>query len=305
MYSRQELEDMGTVYRDWSNNVSPSTQQALDDLASKFRGLQYEMDVISLDGVITQTEVDQLISRVNDMCSDIITAIENHNDPAYQALYELFAQDGAIDAAEQVLLDAVTGGMEAQIEEVQKGKDRIEEIYQNAADNNKDISEDEQREITEIQARWQEISLENLTVSQAEREAALNEFYQRCNTESLEGLSEIVKTEMSSHDESKQALINKYEEQIATAKEQLPKLEGVAREEAEARIAQYEEMYRIELENEETLYSDKMALLNEKYPELINEIFGGQGWDFLKEISFERVGKGNALPYFSDRKSVV
>lgn len=272
MYSKEELEDMGAVYKEWSNDVSPETQQALEDMADKFRNLQYEMDVINLDGVISQDEVSQLVSRTEEMCSEIIQAIKNHQDPAYQAMYELFMQDGAIDAAEQAMLDSVTKGTESQIAEVQAGKDRINEIYQNAANKNRSINEDEQIEISAIQFDWQQVMLENLTLSQEEREAAIREFNVRCTTETTEGLSEIIQAETKSHEESKQALMDKYESQIALMKEQLPNLEGAQREEVEARIKQYEEAYNLELENEQTLYDDKIALLNEKYPEMMQFI---------------------------------
>lgn len=272
MYSREELENMGAVYKNWNDKVSPETQKELEDMASKFRNLQYEMDVINLDGVISQDEVKQLVSRTEEMCSEIVQAIKNHQDPAYQAMYELFMQDGAIDAAEQAMLDSVTKGTESQIAEVQAGKDRINEIYQNAANENRSITEDEQIEIAAIQFDWQQVILENLTLSQEEREAAIREFNVRCTTETTEGLSEIIQAETKSHEESKQALIDKYESQIALMKEQLPNLEGAQKAEVEARIKQYEEAYKLELENEQTLYDDKIALLNEKYPEMMQFI---------------------------------
>ncbi|MGL5190914.1 MAG: phage tail tape measure protein [Cetobacterium sp.] len=272
MYSKEELENMGAVYKDWNSNVSPETQKELDNMAEKFRDLQFNMDLVNLDGVISQAEVDELVKRTEEMCSNIIKAINNHNDPAYQAMYDLFMQDGAIDEAEKAMLDTLNKGMEEQIATVEEGKNRINEIYQTASTEGREITETEQKEIADIQQKWQDIALENLTLSQAERESAIKEFNQRCKAENTEGLSEIVKEEVKSYDESKQALIDKYESQIATMKEQLPNLEGVQKEEVEARIKQYEDAYALELENEATLYQDKISLLNEKYPEMMNFI---------------------------------
>lgn len=63
-----------------------------------------------------------------------------------------------------------------------------------------------------------------------------------------------------------------YEKAINIAQEQLPTLEGQAKEECEARLNQYREAYSTELENENKLYEGKMNICNTKYPELMELI---------------------------------
>ena len=109
-------------------------------------------------------------------------------------------------------------------------------------------------------------------MSQEEYENAVRDFNQRCVSYNTEGLSEIVKAEKQSHIESLQAIKDKYEKAISIAQEQLPTLEGQAKEECESRLNQYREAYNKELENANKLYEGKMDICNTKYPELMNQI---------------------------------
>ena len=272
MYSKEELENMGAIYREWNDNISKETQESLDNMASKFRDLQHDIDLINLGGVVSEEEVNNISNRTNELCNNIIEAINNHKDPAYQAMYNLFVGDGAIDDAEQKLLDSISQNSNAQIEEVKKGQEEIKAIYVKAAEEHRTITEDEQSKINEIQKSWQDISLKNLTMSQEEYESAVSDFNQRCVAYNTEGLSEIVKAERDSHEESLKAIKEKYEKAIAIAEEQLPNLEGQAREECEARLNQYQEAYNTELENENKLYEGKLEICNTKYPELMEQI---------------------------------
>lgn len=272
MYSKEELENMGAIYRNWNDNISKETQESLDNMASKFRDLQHNIDLINLDGVVSEEEVNNISNRTDELCNNIIEAINNHKDPAYQAMYNLFIGDGAIDDAEQKLLDSISQSSNAQIEEVKKGQEEIKAIYVKAAEEHRSITEDEQSKINEIQKSWQDISLKNLTMSQEEYESAVRDFNQRCVAYNTEGLSEIVKAERESHEESLKAIKDKYEKAISIAEEQLPNLEGQAREECEARLNQYQEAYNTELENENKLYDGKLEICNTKYPELMEQI---------------------------------
>lgn len=272
MYSKEELENMGAVYRDWNDNISSNTQESLDNMASKFRDLQYNIDLINLDGVVSEEEISNISNRTDQLCNNIVQAINNHKDPAYQAMYNLFIGDGAIDDAEQKLLDTVSNSTTKQIEEVKRGQEEIKNIYTNASSEHRTITEEEQSKINEIQKSWQDISLKNLTMSQEEYENAVSSFNERCVAYNTEGLSQIVKAEKESHNESLAAIKDKYDKSIAIAEEQLPNLEGKAREECEARIRQYEEAYDTELNNENTLYEGKINLCNTKYPELMEQI---------------------------------
>jgi len=58
MYSREELENMGAVYRNWNENISEETQRSLEDMSCKFRELQHNMDLVNLDGVVSEQEVN-------------------------------------------------------------------------------------------------------------------------------------------------------------------------------------------------------------------------------------------------------
>ena len=124
MYSKEELENMGAIYREWNDNISKETQESLDTMAGKFRDLQHNIDLINLDGVVSEEEVNNISNRTDELCNNIIEAINNHKDPAYQAMYNLFIGDGAIDDAEQKLLDSISTNANAQIEKVKKGTRR-------------------------------------------------------------------------------------------------------------------------------------------------------------------------------------
>ena len=58
MYSREELENMGAVYRNWNENISEETQRSLEDMSGKFRELQHNIDLVNLDGVVSEQEVN-------------------------------------------------------------------------------------------------------------------------------------------------------------------------------------------------------------------------------------------------------
>lgn len=277
-YSKEELQEMGIVYKDFAEGTSQETQQSLDDMAGKFRDLQATIDDISLNNMITDNDVTTITNKANEMCSNIVNAIDNHKDEGYQAMYNLFMQDGAIDEAEKTMLDQLSVNQNNMKAEVQKGKDEINAIYKKASQEHRDITEEEGQQIKEIQDKWQQISLEALTQSEEEKERNAEAFYQRASSLSQEEMSQMLQTEIKNHDDSIQAIKDKYDTAISVMEEAIPKMEGKAKEEAEARLEQYKQAEQTELQNENDTYNKKLAIMDERQPEVMATInkYNGQ-----------------------------
>ena len=104
--SREELEDLGLVHKEFAENISPEFQKAVEESESRLHDFSFFLNEINLDKVLDEGEIEEFDYRVESMCNSAIETINSKKDEAAQSLSEMFMlDDGALDENEQMLID--------------------------------------------------------------------------------------------------------------------------------------------------------------------------------------------------------
>ena len=167
-------------------------------------------------------------------------------------MYDLFNQDNLIDEQEQQILDGLNTTSAESTKIIQSNENEINGIIQTAQEERRSLTEDENRRIQELQKQSNEVALNNLNISNEEKEAASKQFWERCTQMTTKELSKQLTEEKSKMDENIAAIKEKYDEKIQNAKVAADHLTGVEKErvEEEIRIMQSNRDTEIQNENE-------------------------------------------------------
>ena len=118
-YTKEELEEMGYVHKEFSDELSPEFQEAMEESTKKVQEFSVYLHEIGFDGIMTQEETDGFTKRVNGICDEVISTIESRKEEAQSGLKDLFiADDQVIDESEQKVLELLSQSSDAQISEV-------------------------------------------------------------------------------------------------------------------------------------------------------------------------------------------
>lgn len=162
-YTKDELEEMGYVHKEFSDELSPEFQEAVEESTKKVQEFSVYLHEIGFDGIMTQEETDGFTKRVNGICDEVISTIENRKEEAQSGLKDLFiADDQVIDESEQKVLELLSQSSDAQISEVQTLQGEILAIQQNAANEKRQLNEQEIADIQSKNERIRQIELEAL-----------------------------------------------------------------------------------------------------------------------------------------------
>lgn len=277
-YTKEELEEFGYVHKEFSDDLSPEFQEAVEESTKKVQDFSVFLREIGFDDVITQDETDEFVQRVDDTCSEVIATIESRKEEAQNGLKELFiADDQVIDESEQRVLEIIAQSSDSQISEVQTLQSEILAIQQTAVDEKRQLNEQEIADIESKNARIRQIELEAVGGTQEEILYAKNEFAARAKNLDLESASELLQEKAKLRDEEVVQIQAQYDTEIELLK---ASLDGKTAEEQAAineQIANLEKDRDDKIKIQQELYDEYLGIIEENNPKLleaINELNG-------------------------------
>ncbi len=272
-YTKEELEELGYVHKEFSDDLSPEFQEAVEESTKKVQDFSVFLREIGFDDVITQDETDEFVKRVNDTCDEVIATIEGRKAEAQNGLRELFiADDQVIDESEQQVLEIIAQSSDNQISEVQTLQSEILAIQQTAVDEKRQLNEQEIADIQEKNARIRQIELEAVGGTQEEILYAKNEFAARAKNLDLESASELLQEKAKQRDEEIVQIQASYDTEIEMLKAQLEQTEGVQREKLEEQISNLEKDRDDKIKIQQDLYNEYLGIIEENNPKLLDAI---------------------------------
>ena len=138
-YTKEELEEMGFVHKEFSENIRPEFQEAAQKSAEDIQQLGVFMKEIGFDGVITEEESDAFNTRIENTCNEAINIINSKKEETNGGLTELFmADDGTLDEGEQQLLDYLNSSYDTSVKRITELKDDVYDIKQKALEEGRD-----------------------------------------------------------------------------------------------------------------------------------------------------------------------
>ena len=222
---------------------------------------------------MTQEETDGFTKRVNDMCSEVISTIESRKEEAQSGLKDLFiADDQVIDESEQKVLELLSQSSDAQISEVQTLQDEILAIQQNAANEKRQLKEQEIADIQNYNEQIRQIELEALGGTEQEILYAKNEFAARVRTMDLESASELLQEKAKIRDDEIVQIQAAYDTEIQLLQSKLSTCKEEDRAYYEEQIANLEQDKQKKITEQRDLYDEYLSIIEEYNPKLLDGI---------------------------------
>ena len=131
-YSKDELIEMGLVYKDFNENISTDFQNTVKDMTLDVHDFGLSLAEINVDKVITDEEANNLTSRVNGALESCISAIDAKSSELQDGFSKAFSVDGVIDENETALLEYWNSRGTKEKEEAQKLQSEINNIINTA-----------------------------------------------------------------------------------------------------------------------------------------------------------------------------
>lgn len=271
--SREELEKLGLVHEEFSDDLSPEFQKAVENSTEKLQEFSVFLRELGFDDVIDQQESDEFTQRVNEMCDEAISTVQSKKEESQAALKELFvADDQVIDESEQKVLEILSVSSDNQINEITTLQGEILAIKQNAVNEGRALNEQEIADIESKYARIRQIELEALGGTQEEIVYAKNEFRARIETMDAESASKLLQEKAKVRDEEIIQIKAGYDSEIELLKSHLGEEGGIYDEDLQKQIDNLEadKQKKIDLQNQ--YWDEYLGIVREKNPEILDVI---------------------------------
>lgn len=217
--TKEELEKLNLVTKDYGDTLSEEFVNNMDKAREKMVDFNTYLTGISLDGVVSAEESNELISRVESMCNETITVIQSKKDEAQKNLRELFiAEDGVIDESEQQVLNTLSESYDAQQQAVQEHLNAINAIKQAATEQNNQLTEAQIQELSQHYEKVVQIQLQTNAETKEELLAAEKDFQNQIATMNADQASELLKKKAKERDEEIKLIKEKYDDGISQLK---------------------------------------------------------------------------------------
>ncbi|WP_075810617.1 phage tail tape measure protein [Clostridium perfringens] len=276
--SKDELIQMGLVYKDFSKNISKEFQEKVIESTAKVNEFSMKLSEINVDGVITQEEAEELKGRVTEMANSAINAIKAKQEESNKAMKEFFLRDDVLSENEKVVLESLERISKTNIDEVTKLENEIFEIKQKALERKQGLSEEEIKIIQEKTNRIKQIEMESLGKTHEEILYAQNEFQNRLRNISLEDASKLIEEKAKIRDDEFVKIKSYYDTNITTLQESLSKANETERAAIQEQIDSLTSERDQKLKINDDLYEGYLKTLGEKNPAILAEInkFNGE-----------------------------
>ena len=278
-HTKEEMVELGYVYEDFGENISPEFQEAVEESAKKVQDFNVYLREIGFDNVISQAESAEFNRRVNETCDEAIKTIQGKKEEAQLGLKELFiADDQVIDESEQKVLDALAKSSDKQIAEVTTLEGEILAIKQKAVDEKRALNDQEIADIESKNARIRQIELEAVGGTEEELLYAKNEFNARAKNLDAESASELLQEKVKVRNDEIVKIKASYDTEIELLKSKLDEMNAEDRKAAEEQINNLEKDKQDKINKQEELYEEYLAIIRENNPNLMDELnkFSGE-----------------------------
>ncbi|WP_415346683.1 phage tail tape measure protein [Clostridium perfringens] len=276
--SKEELIQMGLVYKDFSQNISKEFQEKVIESTAKVNDFNMKLAEINVDGVITKEESEALEGRVTEMADSAINAIKAKQEESNKAMKEFFLRDDVLSENEKVVLESLERISKTNIDEVTKLKNEIFEIEQKALEDKRGLSEEEVNLIKEKRDKIAQIELQSIGKTQEEVLYAQNEFQNRLRSISLEDASKLVEEKAKIRDDEYAKIKTSYDTKIAMLQSNLSQANDIERTAIQEQIDSLTAERDQKLKINDDLYEGYLKTLGEKNPAILAEInkFNGE-----------------------------
>lgn len=267
----------------FDQEISRSTRESVESFLELEQGARSTFELLKITGTeVTQEMADGVITNITGMKDQLLTTLEEQKTSAISTLTAMVEESKTLsDEEKEAMVANATEMYEKKQEIIQNGADRITEIYQLAADENRTINETEKIEINTIQTQMKEDGIRILSETEAEYAVIRQRMKDQSINITTEQVAELIKKSIELKDETIKAAEEEYNERIKYA-EQL-KMEGTKEAEELANkvieeagrqrdesVKAAEEMHRQVIEHAEAQAGEHISAINRETGELMS-----------------------------------
>ena len=272
-YTKEELQEMGYVHKDFSENISPEFQQAVIDSTKELQDFEIFLREIGFDDVFSEEESEEFNSRVEGICDRAIETINAKKEEANAGISEMFSlDDGVIDEAEQEVLDFLNRQYTDNTTKIQEIKDEVYKIKQKALEEGRELNAQEIQDINDHMAEIKEIELMSIGGTQEEILYAKYEFAGRVETLDIDSATQLMQEKAKLRDEEILDIRASYDSNIEILKSKLAEANAEEAGQLREQIKKHEEARDEKIKVQNDLYNSYLDIIKEKNPQMLEEI---------------------------------
>ncbi|MDB8575607.1 phage tail tape measure protein [Turicibacter sanguinis] len=214
LQSKEELQELGIVYKDFNENISEGFQTKVKDMTSDIHEFNLSLRDMNLDGIFDESEVSEVTNRVDALMDGIISTMESKSNTVKDSLYEMYSADGLIDESEQQLIDYWE--KRTNLEAVEANELRMEILAILNQAKNRELTAEEIKNIENYYAQIKQLELQLQADNSYELEYAKSEFQQRIAKLDAEGAQTLLQERYKQYEEQNIATNAHYDALIQT-----------------------------------------------------------------------------------------
>lgn len=298
-YSKEELEDLGLKYEEFSEEISPEFREAVENMRSDLADFNIDMATFKADGVFSNDEMLNIADRFDGAITEAIETIQGRKEEVSSTWQELFGSDGVIEESEQTVINIFNRDYDEALKELEGMGETVKELKRKQVEEGYELTPEEIQMIQDYYNRIKEIELEALVGNEQEQLFLKNKFKAQVATMDAEEAS---KTGQARKKELEANLLETeayYDTQIELLESKLPELSGLEREHAQKELddLKADKELKVQAKREEiaAIY-DEMVAGNEQLKGVIDrftlEVFEGE--DKLANDRLNKLKEANA-----------
>lgn len=201
------------------DDISQKTQDKLDPLLDVWYNTQAQMKQWAWGNVeISSQMATDMTKNVTQMGRDIANLIDEDTQEQYDIMKQYFDDSSVLsEEREAEILQSIIDSGNNKKRETQGYARRISEIYQTAADEHRELTAEEEREVSALMIQMRDNSIEAAAESSDEQQKILNHLQQQSGIISARQAADIVKSSIKAKDEAIAAANERYDKEIAAA----------------------------------------------------------------------------------------
>lgn len=275
--TREELEATGLVYKEFGENFSDSFKEAVEEARIDMAEFNIALSEISLDGVFTEEEKNNLEARVKSAVDGAISAVNSKNEEMKNSLTELFNTDGVLSEEEKQIIQWWTQRGDKEKEEVTRLQQEIKEIEERAFIEGRPLTPEEEQAIVDRYNQITQIELMAKATNSDELKYAEIDFQNQIATLDAEGAANLLEQKYKEADELLLQKQNEFDMLREKAREGYDQMTDEEKAQADKTVALIDEAEAKYLEQDrqyrENLYNQVIEG-NEELDGVINKYTG-------------------------------
>lgn len=272
VYTREELEKMGLVQEELSDNLSKDFKEAVNTATKNVQEFRFELQKVKIDGVITKDECVELQNRVDELCNSALETINNRKEEIQNTLGEAFNTDGVLTQDEKVILEFYNQTFDKNKEEIEKMQGTINELLRKVREEGYVLTDADESMIRNYYAEIQRLELEAQATNNYEIEFEKNKFKERARNLDLEEAETLLKDRRKYYDDEIAERSAYYDTSIQMIESKMGDMNEKQRESAEKDILDLKNAKDKEIDTLQGYYNEEYEALIKQNANLENEL---------------------------------